>query len=78
MLTHTGNTFNILHNGERWYGTWRLEGDELHIESEYGSQRVENGGSEPQKLAEAVLSQIVTVWTEDPARAAPNPQALYE
>ena len=78
MLTPAGNTFNILHNGQRWYGTWWLEGSELHIESEYGSQRVENADSEPDKLAEAVLSQIVTVWTEDPARAAPNPQALYE
>jgi hypothetical protein len=78
MLTPDGYTFNIVQDGQRWYGTWRLDGDEVCVDSEYGSQRVESDGSEPEKLAEAVLSQLVTVWVENPARAEANPQALYE
>lgn len=76
MLTSTGYTFNILQDGERWYGTWRLEGTELHVESEYGSQRVDCAGEDPEKLAEAVLNQMVTVWMEDPVRAVSDPQSL--
>jgi hypothetical protein len=56
-------TFQITVRGQKWSGSWELEGKEVRVDSAYGSTRAPVGRKDPTKVAEAALGELVTAWS---------------
>lgn len=62
MLTPYGHTFSIDAHGQKWRGTWELDGKDVCVSSAFGSARVPKGRKPPSEVAEATLRGLVDDW----------------
>jgi hypothetical protein len=62
MLTYYGHTLAIDARGQKWRGTWELDGKDVTVTSAFGSARVPKGRKAPQAIAEAALRELVEQW----------------
>lgn len=62
MLTPHGHTFSVDVRGQKWRGTWKVEGSEVTISSAYGSALRPLGRKDPAKVAQAALAELVEAW----------------
>lgn len=62
MLTPHGYTFTVTARGQKWRGTWSLDGKEVNVSSAFGSARVLKGRKAPEVVAEAALRELVDQW----------------
>lgn len=51
--------FSIEHAGQRWTGTWHLEGKDLCVSSAYGSSRKPLGRAKAETMAARELKALV-------------------
>ena len=60
----------ILHHGRRYNGSYRLDGNVVHVESAYGSRAADLGRrSRPQIIAERLMHELVAAWAPAERRA---------
>ena len=64
MLTPHGHTFSIKARGQRWSGTWALDGKDVVVSSAFGSASAPKVRKAPEAVAAAVLEQLVANWCE--------------
>lgn len=62
MLTPYGHTFSVKARGQKWRGTWEIDGKDICVTSAFGSKRVPKGRKNAQAVAEAALSDLVETW----------------
>lgn len=62
MLTPHGHTFSVTARGQKWSGTWSVEGKEICVSSAYGSVRVSKGRRQPNEVAADALRGLVDDW----------------
>lgn len=62
MLTPYGHTFTINARGQKWRGTWELDGKDVCVSSAFGSARTPKGRKAPADVAEAALRDLVDDW----------------
>jgi hypothetical protein len=62
MLTPLGHTFTITARGQKWSGTWKIEGKEVCVSSAFGSARAPKGRREPGDVAAKALLGLVDDW----------------
>jgi hypothetical protein len=49
----------VEHRGRLWVGEWQVDGEEIVVVSEQGSEREPLGGKEPERMAARLLREIV-------------------
>ncbi|KQZ31742.1 hypothetical protein [Caulobacter sp. Root1472] len=62
MLTPHGYTFTVTARGQKWRGTWAVEGKDVCVSSAFGSARVPKGRKKPTAVAEEALKGLVDDW----------------
>lgn len=66
MLTPHGHTFSIKARGQKWSGTWQIDGKDVAVSSAFGSRRTPKGRKPPETVAETVLEDLVSAWCARP------------
>lgn len=64
MLTPHGHTFSIDARGQKWRGTWKVEGSDVAVSSAYGSASRPLGREDPAKVAQEALADLVEAWAK--------------
>jgi hypothetical protein len=65
-------TIHIIEHGRQYNASFEVDGREVCVSSAYGSDRAPIGRKDPEKVAQAVLGEIVRSWNPAPVKPLPR------